>query len=95
MTYKIIRYPAGTKPGEPIPAVSVDDYCKMKGVKLEEYVRATATIYERGTYKEIRECLDRIAENPHCIETEWGRGRRSLIATRYDGRKFVFAIVRK
>ena len=93
--YAIIRYPADEKPGQPSPMVSIDDYCKMDDAQREAYCRDTATVWERETLAEIKDCLKQTSENPHCLSVEWMKGRRAILATRTDGRKFIFAIVRK
>ena len=93
--YAVIRYPADEMPGIPSEIVSVDNYCKMNKEQREDYCRSTATIWERDTFAEIRDCLKQTSKNPHCQAVEWMKGRRAILATRTDGRKFIFAIIRK
>lgn len=93
--YAIIRYPANEKPGTPEPILPVNDFLRMDKEQKEAFCKSTATIYERETFAEIKDCLEETARNPYCISAEWRQGRRSLVATRADGRQFIFAIVKK
>ena len=94
--YQIIRTPIEGATGKAVPMPDIDDYRKIQEEgRLEELNAKRVIIYERKSFGEIKECLQKLSENPHAVTVEWGKGRRAINATRADGRQFRFRIVKK
>lgn len=94
--YQIIRTPIEGATGKAVPLPDIDDYRKIQEEgRLEELNAKRVIIYERQTLDEIKDCLQKIADNPHAVTVEWDKGRRAINAARADGRQFRFRIVKK